>query len=53
MQRIFETLKMYLIITVGTLMVAAGVYFFKFPNNFSTGGGSGISVILGYLSPKR
>lgn len=52
MQRIFETLKMYLIITVGTLMVAAGVYFFKFPNNFSTGGVSGISVILGYLSPK-
>ncbi len=52
MQRIFETLKMYLIITVGTLMVASGVYFFKFPNNFSTGGVSGISVILGYLSPK-
>lgn len=52
MQRIFETLKMYLIITVGTLMVAAGVYFFKFPNNFSTGGVSGISVILGHLSPK-
>lgn len=52
MQRIFETLKMYLIITVGTLMVAFGVYFFKFPNNFSTGGVSGISVILGHLSPK-
>lgn len=51
MQRIFETLKMYLIITVGTLMVASGVYFFKFPNNFSTGGVSGISVILGHLSP--
>jgi len=28
-----------------------GVYFFKFPNNFSTGGVSGISVILGALLP--
>ncbi|MEG0693119.1 MAG: YitT family protein, partial [Oscillospiraceae bacterium] len=26
-----------------------GVYFFKFPNNFSTGGVSGIAVILGKL----
>ncbi len=51
MDKALETLKTYLIITVGTLMVAFGVYFFKFPNNFSTGGVSGISVILGYLSP--
>ena len=32
-------------------MVTIGVYFFKFPNNFSTGGVSGISVILGALIP--
>ena len=31
----------------GALLVALGVYFFKFPNNFSTGGVSGISVVLG------
>lgn len=36
--------------TVGTLLVAVGIYFFKFPNNFCTGGVSGISVILGSLS---
>ena len=28
--------------------MVAGIYFFKFPNNFSTGGVSGIAVILGY-----
>ena len=40
-----------LLLTAGTLLVSAGVYFFKFPNNFSTGGVSGISVILGALLP--
>ncbi len=36
----------FLIMTVGTLIIAIGIYFFKFPNNFSTGGVSGISVVL-------
>lgn len=39
------------LLTLGTLVVAIGVYFFKFPNNFCTGGVSGISVILGAVSP--
>lgn len=39
----------FLMITLGTLLVTGGVYFFKFPNNFSTGGVSGISIILGKL----
>lgn len=43
--------KEFLLLTVGTLIVAAGVYFFKFPNNFSTGGVSGISIILGAFLP--
>lgn len=46
-----QKLRDWLIMTLGTLCVAAGVYFFKFPNNFSTGGVSGISVILGGLFP--
>ena len=37
--------------TLGTLLLASGVYFFKFPNNFSTGGVSGLSVILGHYFP--
>lgn len=46
-----KTFKEYLLITLGVLMVAAGIYFFKFPNNFSTGGVSGISVILNKIFP--
>jgi len=44
-----KALKDFLIITFGTILVAVGVYFFKFPNNFTTGGVSGISLILGSL----
>lgn len=40
-----DKIKDFLWLTLGTLMVTIGVYFFKFPNNFSTGGVSGISVI--------
>ena len=37
--------------TIGILIMAVGVYFFKFPNNFSTGGVSGLSIIIGRLFP--
>ncbi len=46
-----STVRDYLLLTIGTLFVAVGVYFFKFPNHFSTGGVSGISIILGYYVP--
>ena len=46
-----KILKEYLIITVGVLLVAIGIYFFKFPNNFSTGGVSGISVLATKFFP--
>ena len=36
---------------LGAVLVAVGVYFFKFPNHFSTGGVSGLSVLLGSLFP--
>lgn len=42
MKRFYE----YLICILGAAVVAIGVYFFKIPNNFSTGGVSGISVVL-------
>lgn len=38
-----------LILTAGTLISALGVHFFKIPNNFSIGGMSGLSVLLGYV----
>ena len=43
--------KRYLLLTVGIFITAIGVYFFKFPNNFSTGGVSGLSLILGRMFP--
>lgn len=36
---------------LGTTLSAAGIYFFKFPNHFSTGGVSGMSVLLGHYFP--
>ena len=42
-------LKDYLLITAGILLVVVGVYFFKFPNNFSIGGVTGAAIILSKL----
>lgn len=52
MKKVKDLFKEYLTITAAVLLVAAGIYFFKFPNHFSTGGVSGISVILGALFPR-
>ena len=44
--RIMAVIKEYAILTIATLIIVAGVYFFKFPNNFSFGGVTGIAVVL-------
>ena len=44
-----ELLKEYAILTFATLVLVVGVYVFKFPNNFSFGGVTGIAVVLGKL----
>lgn len=41
----------FALLSLGAALVAVGVYFFKFPNHFSTGGVSGLSVLLGQLIP--
>lgn len=41
----------YALLTLGTALVAMGTYFFKFPNQFSTGGVTGIAVILSSIFP--
>lgn len=41
----------WLLMTLGTVLVAAGVYFFKSPNHFATGGVSGISIVLAKFIP--
>lgn len=42
--------KQFLIMTLGTVLLTVGVYFFKIPNGFSTGGVSGIGTILGKVT---
>lgn len=44
-------IKDYFLITVSTFLIIAGVYFFKFPNNFTFGGITGLSVVLGKVTP--
>lgn len=44
-------IRSFLRLTFGTVLVIIGVYFFKFPNNFSTGGVTGISMIIAKLIP--
>ena len=46
-----QTVKDYLLLTLGTFLMTVGIYFFKYPNNFATGGLSGISVLVGKLVP--
>ncbi len=42
--------KEYFQITISTLLIVIGVYFFKFPNNFTFGGITGLSVVLGRVT---
>ncbi len=39
------------LLTLGTLILTVGVYFFKYPNNFAMGGVSGLSVVLAKVLP--
>lgn len=48
-QKLIEGTKTYLTITVAAVLMDIGIYFFKFPNNFSFGGVSGLSVVLNDL----
>ena len=44
-------LKEFGLLTIATLIIAIGVYFFKFPNNFSFGGVTGIAIVLSKYLP--
>lgn len=41
----------YIILTIATLILVLGVYVFKFPNNFSFGGVTGIAIVLSAFLP--
>ena len=47
-----KALKSYFFITLGSILMSVGIYFFKFPNNFSTGGVSALALILSSLVPQ-
>lgn len=46
-QTIFE----YILLTVATTILVIGVYVFKFPNNFSFGGVTGLAIVLSAVLP--
>lgn len=50
-ERVKKEIKDYFLIIIGTVMLTVGVYFFKIPNGFATGGVSGIGTILGKITP--
>ena len=43
--KIKRTVEEYVVLTVATLILVVGVYVFKFPNNFSFGGVTGMAVV--------
>ena len=53
-QKLFtkENGKTFLIWNFGAFITAVGAYFFKYPNHFSVGGVSGITVVLGHYFPQ-
>lgn len=44
-------LKTWLFMNFGVLLMAIGIYFFKAPNGFATGGVSGVAIILANVFP--
>lgn len=48
---ILEVLKTYSLLTISTIIMVAGIYIFKFPNNFSFGGVTGIAIVAANFFP--
>lgn len=44
-------LDLFSVITLATLIMAVGVYFFKFPNDFVFGGITGLAVLIAKVTP--
>lgn len=41
----------FLMINLGLVLTAVGIHFFKVPNNFATGGVSGLAIVIGHFFP--
>lgn len=46
-----SSVKYWAFLNLGILLMAIGIYFFKAPNGFATGGVSGIAIILSQIFP--
>ncbi len=46
-----QTIKEYIMITIAVIIMDIGIYVFKFPNNFSFGGVSGLAVVVTKFVP--
>lgn len=44
-------LKNFIFMSLGCILISFGVYFFKIPNGFATGGVTGIGTVLGKITP--
>lgn len=49
--RIRNTIKEFLIITVGTVIVAAAVFFFMLPSHVSVGSAAAFAMVLSNFIP--
>lgn len=47
----FKQIKNFLIMTLSITIMAIGVYYFKFPNNFTFGGVTGAAVVFAKITP--
>lgn len=45
------SLKTFLFMNIGILLLSVGIYFFKSPNHFAIGGISGLSIVLANIFP--
>ena len=46
-----NNIKNFLLMNIGGILLSFGVYFFKIPNGFATGGLNGIGTILDKITP--
>ena len=50
-KKVLQIVKEYFYLTIACLILVIGVHLFKFPNNFSFGGVTGISIVLAAICP--
>ena len=51
MKKLQKIVMTYAILTLASLIMILGIYVFKFPNNYSFGGVSGIAIVLSAILP--